>query len=252
MHRMSNLLHPIFKDIVSMEEELTGVRPQSSDLYALSDNLTAWEFLIPVGADGSTVYYDEMRVLHVEEIDARVKMKDVERLFSEVFSEVRARNNFGWNIRNTYNVLIADKIIGKFLSHKSRWNADGSRDYFYFFSSKLGANGIKARLYHLLGNFFKIRGERMDQNVKFPLYGKVKKIQEFFMSLGERMMKLSESMGWTKKKRAQSTEVREESTEERLGALLRAMKPVVPEEDWREVVTVLSLRYPNLMKREAG
>jgi len=111
--------------------------------------------------------------------------------------------------RATYNVLIADKIIGKFLSHKSRWNADDSRDYFYFFS-KLGANGIKARLYHLLGNFFKIRAERMNQNVKYPLYGKVKKIQEFFMSLGERMMKLSESIGWTKKKRAQSTEVRSE------------------------------------------
>jgi len=76
----------------------------------------------------------------------------------------------------------------------------------------------------------------------------VKKIQEFFMALGERMMKLSESMGWTKKKRAQSIEARGESTEDRLRAFLRAMKPVVPEEDWREVVTVLSLRIPNLMR----
>jgi len=86
----------------------------------------------------------------------------------------------------------------------------------------------------------------MDQNVKYPLYGKVKKIQEFFMSLGERMLLLAERMGWRRSEKKEKRD--EESTEERLGALLRAMKPVVPKEIWREVAMILSLRIPNLMR----
>lgn len=245
---LTNFSHPILQQLVEFELELTGMKPDPTRLYAISDDHKAWSLLIPVGIHGSTVFYDSIHVIHVDSLDARVKIDELNAVFRE--KGVKTRCDFGWNVQNRYFVFIAEKIVGKFLKHRSKWNADGSRYYYYFFTSKLGATGIKARLYHLLGKFFKIRGERLDKNLRFEIYGKLKKIQDFFSELGDRLLKLSESIGWTRSRKTEEMKRREKERE--LRRIFSELRRALPEDLFIELRSELVLRHPELVRIDKG
>jgi len=245
---LTGFSHPILRRLLDFELELTGIKPDATRFYAISEDSRSWSLLIPVGIHGSTVFYDAIHVIHVDSLSARVSIDELNAVFRE--KGVKARSDFGWNVQNRYFVFIAEKITGKFLKHRSKWNADGSRYYYYFFSSKLGANGIKARLYHLLGKFFKIRSERLDKNLKFEIYGKLKRVQDFFSELGERLLKLSESIGWTRSRKTE--EMKKKERERELRRIFSELRRALPEDLFIELRSELVLRHPELVRVERG
>lgn len=245
---LNNFSHAILRQLVDFELLLTGVKPDATRFYAISDDYASWSLLIPVGIYGSTVFYDAVHVVHLDSISAKVRVDELNEIFRE--RGVKTRCDFGWNVQNRYFVFIADKIVGKFLRHRSRWNADGSRYYYYFFSSKLGANGIKARLYHLLGKFFKLRGENLDKNLKFEIYGKLKKIREFFIDFGSRLLKLSESIGWTRSRKTE--EIKKKEKERRLSFIFSELRRLLSDDEFAGLRAEVLLYAPWLAKIDRG
>jgi len=225
--------------LVDAEVELAGVRVRATDLYESGE--AGWSIAIPAGKDE----YDVIKCLHVAEISTKVKTDALRRLFNAVPTPKIARALGA--VRNRYFVLIADKIYGKFFRARKRLYPSGRMDFFYVFASKWTANGIKGRLFRVLGKLYRVRGERMGQSLKFELYGELARVKEWFLRFGERLLWLSERILGARfvprrvlmRARAVERATREDAEEAKKLVLVYAKK--VSEEFYRNVAALAAV-----------
>ena len=188
--RLENIIYPIMKEIKDVYIELTGVKPNFTELYK-NDVAGIWSAYIPVGVSGSRVEYDEIACVHVKTISAREQIGKLRSIFHLYKPHTKIPS---WTIKNRYNILVADKIVGKFMRSKAWLSPNGDREYYYIFSTRYPVNRIKGNLYKLLGRFFRIRGERIGEGLPYEVYNHVKVIKEFFIRIGEKLHKIGEGI----------------------------------------------------------
>lgn len=234
-----------FADIIKEIKEgiigFTDVKPDMTALYAEEEY--GWSFLIPSDMSDGTMKYDMVRCIHLSRLPTNVKTDVLRRLISLVPEPSESR---GWNIGTVYNIFIVDKFIGKFKRAFSLFKGRGEREYFYFFSSSLGINGIKARFLGLWGNHLGIRAEKIEKSMKkkkFNAYGYLCKVISFFRTISDKAKKISERIGWTKIKHLQNVQMKESVDKDKLRQVLTISKSI-SEEFYKDVSTMTSIHFP--------
>lgn len=187
---LGRVVSPIIKNLRDAELELSGTAPR---IQAFTwEGFFSWCFAIPVG----DCEYDLVMCRFFDSVRADASTNwIIERFDGLPVPKVvgRAGRRAG-AIRNRYLIIITGKVIGKYFKLRTRNYPGGRRDYVYLFVEKLGVDGIRGRIYKLLGGLFTVRGERMGKNLPFELYGLPARVKQWFLRLGERLKRLADSL----------------------------------------------------------
>jgi len=169
--------------IVSIERRDIDV----TKLYSVND--FGGRLLIPDGRDELNRFsYTRVIWVTVDELSAKTPVTGL-RYIAESLTP-RTAEERPHNVHQTVYIFAIRKMLGRFHSKRI------GNDIFLFFNAvKLGLNGIKFRVYKIIGRLFIKRADKIVEATREKIgkepYGFLKDLVEFFISLGTRMVDIA-------------------------------------------------------------